>query len=306
MVVHSDQGDTGSSNLLPAVRTYEPLTVEDVIAHVRLIDQVVDAVMKRDVHYGIIPGTEKPTLYLPGAQKIALTFRLVPRFEETVAELPNGHAEFSYVCSLYGPDGRYLGAGIGSCTTMEKKYRYRDMPPELTENQVPKKYWDIRKGDPKGALELIGGPGFCVAKDKDTGAWMIAKRGERGENHDIADCRNTAKKIGKKRSYVDAVLTVTGCGDRFTQDLEDMAPAKPDDESALHENGAAKEPTTVRGERHRKRVETITGLSTLAAADAYAQKIEDAHKAKRITDDEYQDLKNKLNDRADDLEEQAA
>ena len=37
-----------------------------------------------------------------------------------------------------------------------------------------------------------------------------------------ADVANTVLKIGKKRSLVDGILTVTGASDIFTQDIEDL------------------------------------------------------------------------------------
>jgi hypothetical protein len=54
-----------------------------------------------------------------------MTFRLVPQFAVTKSDLEHGHREFDVTCSMYGPDGTLLGQGVGSCSTMEKKYRYR-------------------------------------------------------------------------------------------------------------------------------------------------------------------------------------
>ena len=52
------------------------LPTTEVISRVLRIQEVMKAVMQKDTHYGVIPGTQKPTLYKPGAEKIASVFRL--------------------------------------------------------------------------------------------------------------------------------------------------------------------------------------------------------------------------------------
>lgn len=51
-----------SKDLTTAEPEARPLQVlkfsrDEIIAHVRLVQQVMDAVMKEGVHYGIVPGT---------------------------------------------------------------------------------------------------------------------------------------------------------------------------------------------------------------------------------------------------------
>ena len=58
-----------------AVTEVMPLTAAQVKAQVQLIQQVMESVMLKDVHYGTIPGTPKPTLYKAGSEKILSTFR---------------------------------------------------------------------------------------------------------------------------------------------------------------------------------------------------------------------------------------
>ena len=86
----------------------------------------MDKVMKKNTHYGTVPGCgSKMVLLKPGADVLAMTFRLVPQFSVTRMELENGHREYDVTCSMYGPNGELLGQGVGSASTMEKKYRYR-------------------------------------------------------------------------------------------------------------------------------------------------------------------------------------
>jgi hypothetical protein len=151
---------------------------------------------------------------------LCLLFGLRPQFEERVTELGGGHLEAVYTCTLYSPDNVIMGQGIGSCSTMESKYRYR--------NASMKCPLCGKESIIKGKAEYGGGwicfakKGGCGAKFKE-GAPEIEKQ-ERGkiENVDISDQRNTARKMAKKRSHIDAALTTTGASEFFTQDVEDM------------------------------------------------------------------------------------
>ncbi|MDD4984158.1 MAG: hypothetical protein PHQ43_00015 [Dehalococcoidales bacterium] len=199
-----------------------PLTVADVRAQVNLIQEVMRGVMVENEHYGVIPGTgSKPSLLKAGAEKLIMTFRLVPDIEEDVIELDRGHREYRVKVRLYNINKVFLGAGVGACTTMEGKYRFRTGPVELTNNPVPKEYWNLRKENPGKAQELIGGKGFSTKKN-DQGQWVIAIQGEKVEHDNPADYYNTCLKMAKKRALVDACLTVTAASDIFTQDIEDM------------------------------------------------------------------------------------
>jgi len=194
----------------------ERYSVSQVVEQVKTIQEIMTAVMKDGTHYGTIPGTDKPTLFKPGAEKLSLTFRMAPRYsgEDNPKDLGRGHREYIILCELYHiGTGRFLGAGVGSCSTMESRYRYRDTF-EATGKPVPKEYWDKRN------QALIGGSGFRAKKID--GQWQIVKITERQENPDIADQYNTVLKMAKKRAHVDASLTATAASDIFTQDLEDL------------------------------------------------------------------------------------
>lgn len=182
---------------------------------VNAIQAAMKEVMELGVHYGTIPGCgDKPTLLKPGAEKIGLMFRLLTKFEVQMTDLGNGHREYQVICSLLDTTGRSIGQGVGLCSTMESKYRYRGFNSESTGREVPKAYWNNKD------IELIGGKGFKPVKED--GKWMIHKAGDKKENPDIADTYNTVLKIAKKRAHVDAILTCTAASDIFTQDIEDM------------------------------------------------------------------------------------
>lgn len=205
-----------------------PMTAGDMRAQVNLVQEVMKAVMRDGEHYGKVPGCgDKPTLLQPGAQKLVMTFRLVPDAEITIVPMERGHREVRCKVSMYargmnGEDrGPLLGIGIGTCSTMEGKYRYRTGPVEFTDKPVPREYWDLRSKDPAKAKAMLGGAGF-VAKKDDSGMWMIATQGEKVEHDNPADYYNTVEKMSFKRALVSATLNVTAASDIFTQDIEDM------------------------------------------------------------------------------------
>jgi hypothetical protein len=117
----------------------QPLTVGNLRAQVNLIQTVMKEVMHSGEHYGKIPGCgPKPTLLKPGAEKLILTFRLVPDPLIEVIDLGDYHREYRVILKLYSQSGRYLGGGVGSCSTMETKYRFRkDKDGKRVENDNP-------------------------------------------------------------------------------------------------------------------------------------------------------------------------
>jgi hypothetical protein len=213
-----------------AIQVYEgappPLALSDVKAQVNLIQQIMREVMQPDQHYGVIPGTSgKPSLLKPGAEKLIMTFRLVPDIEEQVVDLPNEHREYRVKAKLYTQNGIFLGAGVGSCTTMEGKYRYRKadlLCPECGQAAII-----------KGKEEFGGGwvcyqkKGGCGKKWTDANSPFGGVITSRVEHDNPADYYNTCLKMAKKRALVDACLTVTAASDIFTQDIEDMPEVMP-------------------------------------------------------------------------------
>jgi hypothetical protein len=204
------------------------MRIQDLAAQVLLIQQCMKAVMRDKEHFGKIPGCgDKPALFKAGAEKLCLLFRMDPDFLIEVIELGRAHRECRVKAVLYSIEsGKRLGAGVGTCSTMESKYRYRGVIDGVsTGRSVPKKYWDCKRdNDKEGMISALGGKGFFPKKVEE-GLWEIFEKGEtdqKAENPDPADQYNTVLKMAKKRALVDAVLTVTAASDIFTQDIEDM------------------------------------------------------------------------------------
>ena len=200
-------------------------TVADIKQEMADIKEILTDVMVEGQHYGAIPGCgDKKVLLKPGAEKLSMTFRLRPIINNVGdvirVPLPNNHVDVQVFCHIMSAKGDELATGIGSCSTMESKYRYRGGEKKGTGRPVPKEYWNLKKeGKSKEAHALIGGSGF--APGKIDGEWQVCEIGAKQENPDIADTYNTVLKVAKKRAYVDGILSATCASDTFTQDIED-------------------------------------------------------------------------------------
>lgn len=199
----------------------QALGVNDILAQVKLIQEVMTRVMTDGEHYGVIPGTgTKKTLLQPGAQKLTMTFRLAPEYELQETNLPREHKEYRVICTLKSiQTGNFVGQGVGCCSTMESKYRFRGGArkcPNCGKETII-----------KGKKEYGGGwlcftkKNGCGSKWEDGDPEIEGQSVERVECENPADFYNTVLKMAKKRAFVDATITATAASDIFTQDVGD-------------------------------------------------------------------------------------
>lgn len=184
-----------------------------------MVTEIKRQIMKEGTHFGKIPGCgDKPTLLKNGAELLCMAFKLAPEAKVEISDLGNGHREYTVTTTLVSiATGTPIATGLGSCSTLESKYRYRGTELVPTGKPVPQNYWKTKDAS------LLGGKGFVAKKDED-GSWKIFRKGDKKtENPDIADQYNTVLKMASKRSLVDATLKATGGSCEFTQDIEDMA-----------------------------------------------------------------------------------
>lgn len=91
--------------------------------HYETMTVFVQAQMKRGIDFGVIPGTKKPTLLKPGAEKLCRLFSLRPSYEliHFVTDFDKPIFHYHYRCTLVR-QGEMVGQGDGSCNSKEKKY----------------------------------------------------------------------------------------------------------------------------------------------------------------------------------------
>ncbi|EME3582295.1 hypothetical protein QL848_002593 [Enterococcus faecium] len=88
---------------------------------------VVQNNLKSGQDFGVIPGTNKPTLLKPGAEKIQMLFGVTSEYEEIerIQDYDNGFFAYTIKCTL-SKDGMKITEGMGHCNTKEKKYIKQD------------------------------------------------------------------------------------------------------------------------------------------------------------------------------------
>jgi len=250
----------------------EVATFDELRAQTRKLSEFYKSLMAEGTDFGVIPGTQKPTLLKPGAELLRIWAGLSPEYEvdSTGSDFESGFFFYQVKCTLRDQSGRVVGQGSGSCNNLESRYRYR----WLFEKELP----------PTTAKE---GLPFKEFTNRTTGGKFRKYRIENDQPHDLA---NTMLKMGEKRSFIGAILNATGASRIFTQDVEDLpetviAPTVPAEEQKPKEAPKAEQPhevngeykvvdesTAVKGPRNPATVKTVGDLLTFCKEDFHMTK----------------------------------
>ena len=184
-----------------ALREETQLSALQIRSNVNLIQEVMKGIMKEDTHYGIIPGTNKPTLYKPGAEVLAATFRIAVSYR--IEDL-SGKGFSRYRVTAIGTHqttGFVLGEGMGACSSLEEKYKWRKASSNSEFEEMPEQ---LRRSK----------FGYNRSEKKEYEIKQVRT--------EAADLDNTILKMACKRAQVAMTLNVTAASDIFTQDIEDL------------------------------------------------------------------------------------
>jgi hypothetical protein len=207
------------------------LSVQQAVDRFNHVVEFVRTVMREGVDYGVIPGTDKPTLLKPGAEKLCTLFGLTSRFEiiraveDWTGADHNGEPFFFYLyrCRLQRGD-MIIAEGDGSANSWEQKYRYREAQrkcPQCGESAI------IRgKQEYGGGWVCFRKRGGCGAKFDIEDTAITDQPAGRVLNENIADQVNTIQKMAQKRSLIAATLLAVNGSEFFTQDAEEFIPNK--------------------------------------------------------------------------------
>jgi hypothetical protein len=218
---------TGALAALDQSQFMPAMSIELAVERYNTITEFVSRVLRKDVDYGVIPGTEKFTLLKPGAEKLTTFFGLSTRFEiiERIEDWTGVEHEgepffyYLYRCQLFRGD-LLVAEADASCNSRETKYRYREAQricPVCSQAAII-----------KGREEFGGGwlcfkkKGGCGAKFSTGDAAIEGQTVGRISNPDIADQVNTIQKMSQKRALVAATLLAVNASEFFTQDVEDI------------------------------------------------------------------------------------
>lgn len=211
-------------------------------------------VLQAGVDYGVIPGSPKPSLLKPGAERLCAAFGFNPVFETlTAVERWDGEEPLFFYrirCHLIHIDSSLeVATGIGSCNSRESKYRWRwareeDIPEWLDKstlktraNTISEFAFAVDKAETTGKYgkpaaywqqfkdAIANGTARKVKRTTARGeseAWEIGGIEYRIPNDDIFSLVNTIEKMACKRALIAATLIAANASEFFTQDIEDM------------------------------------------------------------------------------------
>ena len=162
--------------------------------------------------YGILPGTTAVALYKPGAEKLCEFYRLVQRPTITHRREDWGAGFFHYeaqVDLLSRDSGQIMGTGIGSCNSMESRYRWRTAKLKCPKCQGETIFVSKKEGPDKGSFFCWQAKGGCGATYPADDPAITGQELGRVENDDPYSLVNTILKMSKKRALVDGVVSIT-------------------------------------------------------------------------------------------------
>lgn len=261
-----------STALATTEQSYGGLTMAvspaEALKRLQQLQAFVAEVMVDGVDYGIIPGTDKPTLLQPGAQKLCEIYGFSQSFQDsrTIEDWDKPLFHYEVRCVLTSRrDGSFIGDGVGSCNSKEKRYAGRwafdnDIPPGVAKSTLRRREGKSRKNGKPYVQYFV-------------------------PNDDIFSLVNTMKKMACKRALVMAVIGATRSAGLFTQDMEDIpaeAFGKPEEPARPTEEEQKKA-------HHELRV-MLTAAKTVADLPIVLGLMRTAWAAKRLTKPHWDDL----------------
>ena len=214
-------------------------------------------ILKKDLDYGVIPNTPKPSLFKPGAEKLRFVYGLGVEFEaieRVVSFVPHPYVDYTYKCTIRSKHGQILAQCEGNCNSMETKFGFvwkteQEIPPHIDKATLQSKSsgkkisefsFSIDKAETSGQYgkpteywnmwndAIASGKAKKITKTSKSGKSMDAYELDttqviyRMPNPDVVGLKNTIMKMAQKRAFVGAILLSTGASEFFTQDIEDM------------------------------------------------------------------------------------
>ena len=178
--------------------------LNDMKIKLNLIQEFFKNIMVENQDYGVIPGTDRPTLMKSGAEKLCELYGYaitIKDLKETIEQEIGYYRAIVTVALVSKRSGEIVAEGVGEANTMEGRYRWRWVPE-----------WKVPKGLDKSTLH------YEERKDKNGNSYKTY----RVPNEDPWALWNTVLKMAKKRALVDATLSATRSSGIFTQDMEDL------------------------------------------------------------------------------------
>jgi hypothetical protein len=165
--------------------------------------------------FGVIPGTDKPSLLKPGAERILGAFGCAVEAEILEKEVDHDRevkwVKVKWVTVGPKPDnwGELKAQGLGRNRQFDGQWKWQERQEENGTSLGLYRYVVRVNIIHRASGAIIGtGLGSCST--------LESKYIDRPR-----DAENTVLKMAKKRAQIDGVLTTFGLSDQFTQDIED-------------------------------------------------------------------------------------
>lgn len=115
--------DNNQVTALSVIDSIDTNIVARTMDKIHAFQQVIQQAVKPGHDIGIIPGTDKPTLLKPGAEKIVMMMGLSSRYEimDKVEDYDKGFFSYNIRCTL-SRQGMDICEGVGNCNSRESKY----------------------------------------------------------------------------------------------------------------------------------------------------------------------------------------
>lgn len=115
------------TNSLSIISNVSIQQVQDTMQKITQFQKVIQSTLHQNHDFGIVPGTDKPTLLKPGAEKILMMMGLRSEFEivDSTRDFEVGFFQYQVRCKLFKGD-ILITEGLGACNTREKKYINQD------------------------------------------------------------------------------------------------------------------------------------------------------------------------------------
>lgn len=170
----------------------------EVVRAQEAVREYVAKTLQKDRDYGVIPGTKKPTLLKPGAERVCNGFGLTPKFDTMDAEVDHDR--------------------VVKWSKRSKVWRNQFDGDRSFD-------WKMEDGESIGLYRYVvrctlthRESGQVIADACGSASTLEAKYVDRPR-----ECENTVLKMASKRAYIAATLLAIGLSDQFTQDMEDMS-----------------------------------------------------------------------------------
>jgi len=181
-------------------------TIEDLEAQMALLEEAYHTILREGVDFATIPGTPRPTLLQPGAEKLARIFNLTVTEEILNMERSGDFLHVVVRVQIYRGDN-FLGSATGSANTYETRYRYR---------------WINAPRPPESEIQDLIARGLGRWTKNQSGQWVWQRK---VENPDKYDLFNTVIKMAAKRAFVQAIKRFTAASSFFLVDIEELKEA---------------------------------------------------------------------------------